>query len=1249
MTNSQPFQHLKKCLAALLAGALLAAHSYAAESPTSSGEAATVDTPIVRVPMAGKAPTIDGNFAEGEWDDAAGLSGFWYDFGQADFRFLAPPQTQLQVYVCYDKENLYIAYVSPVYPEKSWLKARGRFPDTQLHPLYGVLWDDHIELEIRPFADNVKAFQLGLLKWVINPIGTVSDQHWSPKEQPGFAWQSGSTVRCGVTDKTWVLEMAIPFKNLKPGDYAGNDADGTPLVKIPPPDGTAYRAWFTRSIGGNGDFFNAFDKHVWNTTKTKLVFDSQAPSFQINDLGPIMDDNIDVKLTIKSHSKQAEGSLGRREAVRVGFFVESAGGLIYSSYDAPELKDGIIELLPGETKKLRLRHPIPGISKEGNVLWFDVRSAGNPAKVLFRTRLIDFHSMEGGAENKQTFKQRRIDVIEKLRPERKDFDFRHQFSSYAKRLAVVVDVGINGASEKAKTAKEMKVTVTTADQDERVILEQKVPFTSDFACAILDLPKLVSGEKYKFSVLLFDENKRIVGDVAPDPFSYQEEPWMNNKIGLDDVVWEPFIPIAPTPNGFETLKHKFTVDPSGLPAQIVIKHDPRDLPLEKRAPGAKLTDAELLALGRGPQLRAPVRLEAVVAGQRVPAQVIQPAKAIRTWKSEIEYESKLKIGPVDAAMRVRYDCDGSMHVKMTYGSAAPAEIDRLELVADLAGAVDLALGTMHGGGMQGADSWECELPKTEGIVWDSGAKERAELYYSKFVPFFFVGSGDRAFSWYCDSDRQWILDKNGSTMTVERDKTGAVTWRTLFVNHKADVAGSRTIDFTLLTHPAKSKPADFRKIAWQGRGMNWASNYRMEPLQLTEEYLKPRVREATGAPKDLPDDQLSTYRNEKGPWYRYGRLRNEGVWPDMDRNFEDKTVFYMEQHIRIGRRVGEWWDEYWPVYRTDNLAEGDAYIRDAKSIEKNELPWQSGHLTGHMRDTHRRLSRVRAANNVPLRNFYWANNSATLLESFGWDTQLVEECGAGHRSYELDNIAVYPASLMRYFAHNYTGLVCRMVADVGGVPAGDDPKVERQLYGRALINDIGFTPDGPHGRMLNPDIMLKLMNALNEFGYFDDQNTEAIPYWRISQWARYGQPVVANDAFATGEGAPASKVLVAAYRRPFEMSGRKGFKTMFVLINESSVPVREPFYITQPERFFGGPMAQRYLDLAGTFAIPGIGGDSDWKITPQTKPETLMLLDLESRGVIEQAPSKEKGLQSFGPVYIAPHDYRIIYGYGFTK
>ena len=192
----QPFANCGRVLAAFVTAVLMAfgfiSVVQAAENPTSYGKVAKIDTPILRIPLTKTPPTIDGVMDEGEWEDSAALSGFWYDFATAHFVFMAPMQTQLQVYAAYDKEKLYIAYSSPVYPENSWLRSRGRFPDVTNHPQYGLIWADHIELELRPYENNAEAFRLGLFKWFVNPFDTTADLYWSINHGERHQWQSKS-------------------------------------------------------------------------------------------------------------------------------------------------------------------------------------------------------------------------------------------------------------------------------------------------------------------------------------------------------------------------------------------------------------------------------------------------------------------------------------------------------------------------------------------------------------------------------------------------------------------------------------------------------------------------------------------------------------------------------------------------------------------------------------------------------------------------------------------------------------------------------------------------------------------------------------------------------------------------------------------------------------------------------------------------------------------------------------------------
>ena len=175
---------------------------------------------------------------------------------------------------------------------------------------------------------------------------------------------------------------------LRYGDYDAKDAKGQPLVALPPSDGTTYRVWFACKIGDN---FSAFDGHAGNMTKTKLILDSLSPAFQLNDLGPITDGQVDVQMTVKNHST-------RPETVRIGFQVESATGTVYSSYQSSEIPNGLVELRPGELRKLRIKQDNLKLTPDNNALWFDVRSLGTPEKTLCRTRLTKFQRTHNNAE-----------------------------------------------------------------------------------------------------------------------------------------------------------------------------------------------------------------------------------------------------------------------------------------------------------------------------------------------------------------------------------------------------------------------------------------------------------------------------------------------------------------------------------------------------------------------------------------------------------------------------------------------------------------------------------------------------------------------------------------------------------------------------------------------------------------------------------------------------------------------------------
>jgi hypothetical protein len=498
-------------------------------------------------------------------------------------------------------------------------------------------------------------------------------------------------------------------------------------------------------------------------------------------------------------------------------------------------------------------------------------------------------------------------------------------------------------------------------------------------------------------------------------------------------------------------------------------------------------------------------------------------------------------------------------------------------------------------------------------------------------------------------------------MQIERDKAGDATWRLIFVNHPAEVQGKRKIEFTLLTHPAKPKPENFRLYAWQyNAGEDWmvrtpklwmrpvpawngdGSNYKLrrdldDPVYLCgDEELKQAWWTASGAPTNIPYENCGEWRKDKPPYWRY-LFTGEATFmnlKEMNRLYEDKAIFYLERLVRLGRWVGWLVDPYQPAQTSQNVAMGDAWYRPLASVGTNELPWQAGFTMPFMRDTYKRLARVHAENNVPQRQHVRANNSARMLESFLWDTLILQDCGAVFRSYDIDLITTYPNSLYRAMGMNYSGLTATMVPSETPAGSGDNPIFDRQMLGLGLLHDFGVTRGGQIvagatlglAHMEHEEQAVRLLNRLTRFGFFEDAGIEKLPFWRNDAQVRMGE-----------KPGDASKVRVTVYRRPLDNG--KGYKAIFVVLNESDSDVELPLDIRDPKRILGGPNTQKGSDILGRAAVPA-KLQAAWTAANANVDDRPVLTDLETGEPVRRIG--EKG-ERYGPVFVPYHDYRILY------
>jgi hypothetical protein len=256
----------------------------------------------------------------------------------------------------------------------------------------------------------------------------------------------------------------------------------------------------------------------------------------------------------------------------------------------------------------------------------------------------------------------------------------------------------------------------------------------------------------------------------------------------------------------------FQMGSNSLPAQIWITGATNELPLERRAPGAKVSDQEWAELGRGPQLKAPLRLEATMGGKTVPLVPVEFSPPVLSGGT-VTSKARLTGGGVNATVESGIGREGSLVVKVTYGGGA--KVESLALAMEINGPVD----TVVCGGAP-FTSKDFTLAEAEGLLWGNAAPvagaalTEANRGPSGVVPHLFWGSGDRGWTWLTEGNNGWMVMPAAPTMTLTRDKTGTVVWRVLLVNQPASLKGDKAVEFTLLTHPAIMRAAGFRKSVW---------------------------------------------------------------------------------------------------------------------------------------------------------------------------------------------------------------------------------------------------------------------------------------------------------------------------------------------------------------------------------------------------------------------------------------------------
>ncbi len=162
-------------------------------------ESQSISTPpVIHTVVCGTPPVIDGNLDDPCWDEAYKCEDFW----RTDKDKPEPSPERTRVYICYDKEALYVAfYCFDREPDKirAMQKKRG-----------GMIWQDDVaELGLDTYHTHKECYWFD-----ITAGGTQYDQI------PGGSgtkveWRGDWEGASEIAEDGWVAEMAIPWKVLR--------------------------------------------------------------------------------------------------------------------------------------------------------------------------------------------------------------------------------------------------------------------------------------------------------------------------------------------------------------------------------------------------------------------------------------------------------------------------------------------------------------------------------------------------------------------------------------------------------------------------------------------------------------------------------------------------------------------------------------------------------------------------------------------------------------------------------------------------------------------------------------------------------------------------------------------------------------------------------------------------------------------------------------------------------------------------
>ncbi len=468
-------------------------------------------SPVVVITKTQNPPVIDGRMEKGEWEQAAGITGFRDLSGNLVER-------QTFVYLMYDEEKLYIAF-RHTFPGNLTLKSDIKKRDDS------VALDDAIEVWLNPGKGVYYQF-LG------NSIGTIEDYKYVNR-RADRSWNGNWDFRNTVEDvgktaggiltfaeKVWTAEISIPFKDLGVST---------------PRDGEVWRVNFTRDIisreredvprwttwaGVEGEF-NDPERFGY------LIFRENSPVARIDTLGDFSVGDVRVVGKVSNFTPRTRKVYANLSVV--------------SEKERKKVIDRTrpLTLIPQKTVTFEIKDELL-VSRPWRVKAIFTLTEARGKNVLYRTTFPFTIS--------PSFKVNIVPVYVKgyvkIEVDTSRVGGLNYFEGY-------LDI------QEAKNKRVVK----------HIYLKELGP-DNRATTVTLDISGFSPGDYIVRAYLLDKQKKVIAGSTADLPVPEKPE-WLGNKIGMSDIPPPPWNPVKVKGNKVFVTQREYDIGDNGLPRQII--------------------------------------------------------------------------------------------------------------------------------------------------------------------------------------------------------------------------------------------------------------------------------------------------------------------------------------------------------------------------------------------------------------------------------------------------------------------------------------------------------------------------------------------------------------------------------------------------------------------------------------------------------------------------------------------------------